>query len=897
MLKFRSCVLVASLVSAVFGVDEAVTKTWELTIPDADNGGCTNKAHVVLSDGSYQLKAWIISASSKTLGIGRDGDVNTTVGLAMLKDADNKWIGSGDLDMRGAITVGGAASTWKIVRFGQNAFHMVKAAPFDTFYCPTTLTSMANATFQQCGTTSGFNRFVLHAPEMTGDLPNNTFLNWSRPKIVDLKIPKVTCIGGYWGRDGYVDFLSDTDVSDWDLSSVQQISITGGNKKTEMGYFFRWSKFRGTMRLPGLKYLNPKTFEHCCNMNALEIGRNGNLEYVGRFAVTNCTALGSITLGGKTSGWLISTNAFYSANITNVTFLSVPPSYEEPDSIIFGTEATAARQIAFYIPPRGTPGWQVNWARYVKAARPATDAERAAFTTTFGAFAARGLVGVVAPEVFRTAREQWLVCGVPSTERFTVKAAPLDPRFEGDDVTISPLPDADGRYAAGTQVTLTAVPNTAKGRFVRWRGVGINEAEENNISITLTVDRDFDVTAQMAHDWTFYLDTPENGFKGWEKGVISNQIWKITVRVGDPVKGTLTYGDGANQGSAWTEMGEGMLDLNGPVYFTDPETEERRELTISDYNSQCFKGPYATVNSVYTLVIPTTRYPRALVLRENLLANPGQNFRNDGASSVTNLIFESSEFKGVLGTDGFCGYALNSGRLRLPKTPQVPPAYTISITDVDVSDWRLDSVTNVIGQQTGGWGVLHGLFAGKGDTHALFTGTLHLPALYDVQTNGFNLASNMEAIELGSNTVVTKIGTLAFNGCSSLARIRLRAGKDLTVGANAFTGTTKLKMLEFTYEMPTDPAAVDNMLIGSTESVEVSVNPPVIYASRLMGWNSGKTERIRRATDAEMAARPWWVKNDSSLIGVWVTADDVAKAWVVNVPCPEDPKGTFLFFR
>ncbi len=884
-MRFCVSVLSVSLFSAVFGADEVVTKTWELTIPDADNGGCTNNAHVMLSDGNYQLRGWIRNVDKKTIGLGVRGETSESLGLAIFKDAEGKLIGSGDLDLRGALTVDGVVSDWTIDYLGQYSFCDLKVAPFDVCILPTTLAGMSTATFQNCGQSSGFRKFVLHAPNMTGALPNNTFLSGNAAREVSLKIPKVTNLGGYWNRTGYDRFLSETDVSDWDVSSAQFIAPHPTSTQKDSGWIFRWGSFRGTMHLPSLKWLNARSFINCRYMNAIEAGNNGTLEYVGCFAMTNCAVLGAVTLGGAAGGWTISTNAFYSANITNVTFLTTPPSYEEPNSIIFGTEATPARQIAFYIPPRDTAGWKVNWGRFVAAARAATDAERADFTARFGTVAAEGLIGIVPAQAFRTAQEQWLVCGVPSTVRFTVKAALMDPRFEGDAVTISPPPDADGRYAVGTEVTITAHPNTEKGAFVRWRGVGVREAEEGNASLTLKVDCNIDILAQMAHDWTFRPG--EDGYVGWKLGTISNQVWKLNVRINDAGKNTLLYGTGSN-GSAWTDLGEGMLDLNGRI-FMETEAGVRQEMTVVGFSGDAFKGPsYDGVP-----LIPNARYPRALVMREDLAVNPNQHFRcGNGTYAVTNFIYECPELVLNMGTDGFCAFSMNSGRLRLPKVTKLFSNYTWTLTNVDVSDWRLDSVTNVVGETKGTYGVFRGPFALQ-----TFRGTLHLPALDAVQTNDFNKCSKMAAIEIGSNTVVTKIGTLAFNGCSSLSRIQLRAGKDLTVGANAFTGTTKLKTLEFTYEMPTDPVAVDNMLVGSTEAVADAANPPVIYASRLMGWNGGKTARIRRATDAELAARPWWVKNDSSLIGVWVTADDVAKAWVVNVPCPEDPKGTFLFFR
>ncbi len=890
-------------VSALGAEDaEAVTKTWALTLPE-DAVGITNKAPVTLTDGNYTLRGWIRDAAKQYLAIGgRAAAASQAEGLALTTDADGTFVGSGDLDLRGAVTVDGEPSAWTITHIGQKAFFQVYDAPFDVCILPTTLRSMDSETFQSCGNKSGFKDFRIVAPEMTGTLPNNTFLVNTHLTKVTLRIPKVTRLGGYWNRTGYDNFMAETDVSDWDLAAVQMLYHYDGNRDDRKAdsYLFRFSKFRGTMRLPALQILNARTFLNCPNLNALEAGRNGTLEYVGYSAATNCPALGSVVLGGAAAGWTISSNAFNAVNLTNVTFLTTAPSYEETASVVFGTDATPARQIAFHIPPRGTTrAWDANWDRFVRAARVPTDDERAAFTEKFGAFAAAGLVGLVAPEAFHTAREQWLVCGRSPVVRHTVKAAPFDPRFDGDAVEVSPAPDADGRYAAGTRITLTAKPNAEKGRFVRWRGT-VSEEREEEAALTLVVDRDLDLTAQFAHDWTFTLADPEAGFTSWKKGFVSNQVWKLAVTITDAAQNEIKYGTGSN-GGAWTDVGEGMLDLNGRILWADAP-EGARELTVGGYQGDAFKGPGETVTvkvdeeeqKVYREYIPVARYPRAFVLRENLNASLGQVFRYLGSGApVTNLVFECPTMTANPYTDGFCGYNMKAGRLRIPRITLVPAAYTWSLGGVDVSDWRLDAVTDVVGERAGGWGTYKGMFAGG----QAFTGTLHLPALATVQTNAFRAASKMEAVELGSNTVVTSIGTKAFKGCSSLARIRVRAGADLAVGDDAFEGTAGLKILEFTFEAPKDPTAVDNMLAGTAEEVADSVNPPVIYASRALGWSGAKIANIQPPTDAERAACPFWVKQDGTLLGVWRTAAGVRKAWVVHVPSPDDPRGTYLFLR
>ncbi|MDO5314324.1 MAG: leucine-rich repeat protein [bacterium] len=879
---------------------EVVTKTWTLTLPE-DATGITNKAPVTLTDGNYTLRGWIRDAAKQYLAIGgRAAAASKAEGLALTTDADGKFVGSGDLDLRGAVTVDGESSAWTITHIGQKAFFQVYDAPFDVCILPTTLRSMDSETFQSCGAYSGFKDFRIVAPELTDTLPNNTFLINTYLTKVMLRIPKVTRLGGYWNRTGYDNFMAETDVSDWDLASVQMLYHYDGNRDDRKAdsFLFRFSKFRGTMRLPSLKILNSRTFLNCPNLNALEAGRNGTLEYVGYSAATNCPALGSVVLGGAAAGWTISSNAFNAVNLTNVTFLTTPPAYEEAETVVFGTAETPARQIAFHIPPRGTRGWDANWSRFARAARAPADDERAAFAERFGAFAAEGLVGLVPPALFRTAREQWLVCGRSPVLRHAVRAAVFDPRFDGDAVEVSPAPDADGRYAAGTRVTLTARPDAAKGRFVRWRGT-VPEAREEEASLTLVLDRDLDLTAQFAHDWTFTPMDPQKGFVAGG-GYISNQVWKLAVTVTDAAKGEIQYGRWAT-GSAWTDFGEGMLDLNGRVLWTD-ETGDTRELAVTGYTAAVFQGPGQTVEitvdgkkqKVYREYIPVARYPRALVLRENLDAPLTQVFRYHGSGGpVTNLVFECPTMTDNPYTDGFCGYAMRAGRLRIPRITRVPAAYTWSLGDVDVSDWRLDAITDVVGELTGDWGVYKGMFAG-GQT---FTGTLHLPALATVQTNAFRAASKMEAVELGSNTVVTSIGTKAFKGCSSLARIRVRAGADLAVGEDAFEGTTGLKILEFTFEAPKDPTAVDNMLAGTAEEVAASANPPVIYASRALGWSGAKIANIQPPTDAERAACPFWVKQDGTLLGVWRTAAGARKAWVVHVPSPDDPRGTYLFLR
>ncbi len=110
-------------VQAAFGVyaaDIAGDKTWALTIPE---GGAQNNTKVTLSDDNWVLNAWVVNEQAKTLGIDistsvSDADGGNGAGLALTKDGSGNWIGSGELDLRGTITVNGAASDWKITNSG-----------------------------------------------------------------------------------------------------------------------------------------------------------------------------------------------------------------------------------------------------------------------------------------------------------------------------------------------------------------------------------------------------------------------------------------------------------------------------------------------------------------------------------------------------------------------------------------------------------------------------------------------------------------------------------------------------------------------------------------------------------------------------------------------------------
>ena len=116
MNKLLVC-LGACALGVVARADE-VSKTWAVTLP-ADAAGLTNNAPVTLTDGSYVLKGYIQDAAKQYLAIGGASSGSEAQKRALTRDAAGAIVGTGPLDLRGAVTVDGAPSAWTIAHIGQ----------------------------------------------------------------------------------------------------------------------------------------------------------------------------------------------------------------------------------------------------------------------------------------------------------------------------------------------------------------------------------------------------------------------------------------------------------------------------------------------------------------------------------------------------------------------------------------------------------------------------------------------------------------------------------------------------------------------------------------------------------------------------------------------------------
>ncbi len=286
-----------------------------------------------------------------------------------------------------------------------------------------------------------------------------------------LQLPNLRGIGGY-SLD--YRFLRNTDVSNWDLSSVSNISVNSNSDKDWASdadllkyphlTFFRAKKFSGTLRLPSLRVLKKLVFENCINMNALAVGANLTLLSAASNTVVGCTSLGAITLGGASAEWTIAENAFNAPNITNVTFLSYP-GVMASTGLAFGTAETPARSIVFCIPKNRK--YDRYWMTHKLSARALTESELDAFTAKYGTRMAENVIGIVPAAAFHTAQEQYLAYYAPDRPKLSV--VENDSRWN-DSFTISPEPDRDGAYEYGTQITVTPKGADDRTTFGRWYG-------------------------------------------------------------------------------------------------------------------------------------------------------------------------------------------------------------------------------------------------------------------------------------------------------------------------------------------------------------------------------------------------------------------------------------------
>ncbi len=844
----------------------ASTPTWVFKPSGglADGGSGT----IVSSDGVWELNVRIVKASERTISLGAYTDAQAAGGgHAFVK-------GSGDLDLRGAVTRESTSETWSIVNLAYGSLGRGASTGFleqCSLYSPLTLktmnrcfvstdnccqsftnvvvesakfTSLSEQVFTS-GVDTNLNRLVFKTPALAA-IPKNGFsVSWANPDSATQ--PKL------WGSS----------YDEWDLTSV----TTVGSR----AFFGR--HIHGTLDLPKVVSIGERAFHECTNVTKVllspelkqlklvdECAFNQN-QYGGNRYVDDST-LREVVMGGA-FGFTIKTNAFNGqAALVSVSFTGAQPIYDINDSgIVFGTKSSPARSMAFYVPDNA------EWADVIAQATPATDAEKSAWSEAHPDRAP--IWGVIPAAVFHTANDQYIGFYAKRVSRPKIF---FDARL-GDGATfesLGPSPAAsDGSWPTNNRFRIAATVGDG-GTFTRWYGDLPNDLCGQQ-TIEVSGDRLVDVRwllPRITHPWTF--DTSDK--------TISNGIWKLHVFHASATQLTLgndkdgTWGE---IGRALTGTGSGYLDLGGPI--TDKNGNSYTIVNLQGGDSGL--GSTATKAGPSVFVSPGTLTRDFLKYKHFLCAD-----EKDSDLEVV-VVDEPSVTGGFTGSWLFNGTAVRHLQFVVPRLPSIAKnafnRYGSSLLDINFSVCDFSGVTNIEEQAF--------YFCGGA------RGDLDLPSIKSIGKFAFISCISLQAVHLATNRneAVSEIANWAFADCLSLEKVALNQADGATWPQFGLSGCP-VREVRF-FGPPPTRESLANMLFGLPETT--GAKPCTVYGSRAFGL--GSWWPLASEPTAEEAAA---FRGDAEdLIGVfrkdYASTPTMGCAWIVNSPSPWDPRGFQFLIR
>lgn len=769
------------------------------------------------------------------------------------------------LDLRGGVAdTDGTA--WSIVRIYGSAFKV--SAP-KTIYTPGTLgeRGFAGQLFRE---SSSLAQIVVDEPDMTGLIANNTFMKIP-VKSLQLKTPKVLAIGG--GGTLNSTFLSDTDVSDWDLSGLKYLvdgaafwSSSPTASTTGKTYsIFRGRAFRGVLRLPSIVDPPADSFANCPNMEGLELGANNLLTKVGADIATNCPSLVRVILGGA-AGWTLGARAFQSPNITNVVFRSVAPAFDSLDEIAFGTDETAAGTMLFEIPRH-----EASWSGVVSSAREATEAERTAFAARYGEDRLSDLVGIVFPNAFKTANWQYLAWG--SGYACTISLT-LDESHPEHAVVVTPQKDS---YVAGETVTIA--PAAGQEVFYWWGNVP--KEQRRAASLTFTIDQNVRLRPLFRNRWTV---TVADDAAAGAAATVSDGVWTLNATVLDPAARTLALGNGSEKGAyADGNTGAGCLNLLGT--FTE---KSGAAWTVASLG---------TVSKTFACAATDANGPTAFIAPETCAWPDTKPLRACNTLTTFALVSTNANV-GILGNNNF--YEISKLETVLLAAPglagvgQYGSGFDYSnafLRQTDVSEWDVSGLQGI--------GVNNPLSATSTDdggaffSGKAFSGVLSLPALTRLRALTLANTTKMTGLKVGANKALTRIEAGAVSNSTALVSVEIGGVNALQIDGGAFC-SPKLASVKFLTRPPTFGAADGELVFGTdaTEALSMNFN---VKAQRRGSW-ADIAASAREATDEERARYRFRFGDDAYLVGVVpASVFHTANEQFLSVGAPDDPLRGMVF--
>ncbi len=806
-----------------------------------------------ITDGYWILVASSINEDKKTFQIGKwDATQNKPV-LVLT--------GKGDMDLSRVIVSKENGEQYKItVIYGTSLAYAT-----DVIYSlvlPKTLTwgqkGMLNAKV-----TSVMTNLVMDCPLFVGD--ENGFGSWNffghkKLERVVLKVPKVAFIGDQIFSAAP---LSETNLDEWDLSGVTEISGTFIVSESDYG-----NQLKGVIRLPNIKKVSSDAFKNWKHISGIVLGSNLTVESIGANAIPNLENLKTLVIGCSANGCTLAEKAItVSPNMSEFVFLSGMPTPFDTTSINWANET------CLYTPKTRFTGAD-SWTDLLGETTSLGDDEKTAFQNN-SKYA--GLP--VAESKFPQSKfGQTVYCGRTYLPAWGIGAKVIvsvgDERAR-DTVRIKGVEAKRHEILVepGESVTASAVlVNEEAG--CTWNCPGNADGEKDYTITAGELGSETFCTLWPRTVWTYLPKGAEGNPYG--NGIITNAYWTLNVKVYNQTSKRLeiwnkdfdtSQKDGRAHG--WVS-GEGYLDLNGPVIGTD-----NSEWTITHISSCALSSAREIPESQKATMIV---YPRTI----RSLAEQHLNSNNADSSCVTNLVINAPEATGTMKSWFAYGMGkLQTLTLKIPKITQLGEDLfdEMGSVNVDFSKWDLSSVTN-IGKRA---------FYGKGKALPA-KGVLRLPKIMTFGEGSF-FALAPETIELGtgydiSDKHILTLGKDSFYTQSYVKSIKFGPYKSIDSSSTLWPLNGGDSVEEMIFEgrwSATMQDAIDKILLSYNAST--GAKSMTIYASSALDWD----DIADGLSETEKTIAP------AGCIGVY--RDGLRKAWIVQRKSQYDPRGTVLIVR